>query len=132
MKKLILTLIVLFILFWDLAWQIAGVQQLFPWQLKSLLRTGEVGIVLADARLPAEYEWKRIPGARSLPDLMFHPERLDNLPPDRPIVVVCLTGHRSQIAAWRLQHRGHTRVFNLTWGMVGWILSDGPVTSGEP
>ena len=132
MKKLILTLLVLFILFWDLAWQIAGVQQLFPWQLQSLLRSDEVGLVLADVRFPVEFKWRHIPGARNLPDLMLHPELLDDLPPDQPVVVICLTGHRSQIAAWRLQHRGHTRVFNLTWGMAGWILSDGPVVSGAP
>jgi len=40
-------------------------------------------------------------------------------------VIICMTGHRSSVVAYRLKKRGFTEVHNLTFGMLGWLLSGG-------
>jgi rhodanese-related sulfurtransferase len=41
------------------------------------------------------------------------------------LVIICMTGHRSSVVAYRLKKRGFTEVHNLTFGMLGWLLSGG-------
>jgi rhodanese-related sulfurtransferase len=36
-----------------------------------------------------------------------------------------MTGHRSSVVAYGLKRRGFTKVYNLTFGMLGWLLSGG-------
>jgi rhodanese-related sulfurtransferase len=36
------------------------------------------------------------------------------------VAVICLTAHRSPIAAQQLVKSGFTRVYNITGGMVEW------------
>jgi len=66
--------------------------------------TGELG-QLSDAQL--------IP----LDDLRA---RVDELPDDKPVVVVCQTGRRSAMATAILREAGRTRVANVAGGMVRW------------
>ncbi|WP_416667232.1 rhodanese-like domain-containing protein [Egbenema bharatensis] len=39
---------------------------------------------------------------------------------DQSIAVICLTAHRSPIAAQTLVDAGFTQVFNITGGMIAW------------
>jgi rhodanese-related sulfurtransferase len=48
------------------------------------------------------------------------PQWFRELPKERPIVVICLTAHRSPIAADALLKAGFKQVFNLTGGMMEW------------
>lgn len=48
------------------------------------------------------------------------PQWFRDLPKDRPIAVVCLTSHRSPIAAKQLINLGFQQVYNITGGMVKW------------
>ena len=88
------------------------------------------GTLLIDVRSGLEYFTGHAPGARnlSLPRILlglgvsrwFLPQWFRELPPDQPIAVICLTAHRSPIAARQLLKAGFTTVYNITGGMVEW------------
>ncbi|NEZ61438.1 rhodanese-like domain-containing protein [Leptolyngbyaceae cyanobacterium CCMR0082] len=42
------------------------------------------------------------------------------LPRDEPLAVICLTAHRSPMAAQMLVKLGFSQVFNITGGMMAW------------
>jgi len=88
--------------------------------------------LLIDVRSGFEYAMGHAPSAinLSLPRIligmipMFRrwvlPQWFQDLPKDKPIAVICLTAHRSPIAAKQLAKAGFTKVFNITGGMVEW------------
>lgn len=128
MKALVL-FILLFFGVWDLGWLAAGVSQTLPWRLRRLREEG-VRPQLLDVRTPAEFALFHIPGAVNRPDAMHaDPARL-GLDPKRPVVVVCMTGHRSPFVTRRLAAKGFD-ASNLTWGMLGWKLFGGESMSGN-
>ncbi|MBI4259287.1 MAG: rhodanese-like domain-containing protein, partial [Actinobacteria bacterium] len=53
--------------------------------------------------------------------------------PDRPVVLVCRSGNRSELAALMLQARGF-EAYNLAGGVEEWSALDLPFTTphGEP
>lgn len=59
----------------------------------------------------------------SLGDL---PGRLDEIPADRSVVVVCRSGQRSRTAARQLLEGGFTEVYNLRGGMQAWARDVDP------
>ncbi len=75
--------------------------------------------VLIDVREPWEFEYCRIDGSQLIP-LGELPSRIDELPTDRPLVMVCHHGHRSYYAAALLQQAGFTEVHNLRGGVEAW------------
>lgn len=76
------------------------------------------GAVLIDVREPLEWRVARIPGALHVP-LSALAERVHELPRDRPLVLQCAAGARSQAAAAWLQAQGF-EVANLAHGIQGW------------
>ena len=54
------------------------------------------------------------------------PERLDEIPRDKPVITMCGGGNRSQIAASILQNHG-IRVLNMKGGISAWKDADYPV-----
>jgi rhodanese-related sulfurtransferase len=117
---------------WDLGWYAAGVRPIFPWQLKQQLAGSPDGLRLIDVRTSAEYRLFHIPGAESRPDLLLHPGSFSSGNRRKPVVVICMTGHRSPVVAHQLRRLGADRVYNLTWGMVGWKLFGGKTLEGRP
>jgi rhodanese-related sulfurtransferase len=88
--------------------------------------------VLLDVREPHEWQAGHAPGALHIP-MGELPARLDELPPDADIVVVCHVGGRSSRAtAWLVQSGYECR--NLTGGMVAYAAAGHPLVSetGEP
>jgi rhodanese-related sulfurtransferase len=120
MKKLLLVVILLFVV-WDAAWWLLGVKPLFPWQLNRQLRSGQSAWFLLDVRTPMEFAWFHLPAALNLPDALDK-EKMAQLPKERQLVVICMTGHRSPLVAYTLKKQGFNRVYNLTWGMLGWKI----------
>src|SRR5512141_514462 len=57
-------------------------------------RLRDQGAFILDVREPSEWTQFHIPGATLIP-LGELPNRLNEVPKDRPVVVVCRTGHRS-------------------------------------
>ena len=77
--------------------------------------------VVVDVREPWEFELCRIDGSVSIP-LGEIATRSDELPRERPLVLVCHHGGRSQHAAMLLAGTGFTRVHNLAGGVESWAL----------
>jgi hydroxyacylglutathione hydrolase len=85
-------------------------------------------VTLVDVRGSAEWRSGRIPGARHIP-LGYLPDRLGDIPRDKPVVVQCQSGSRSAIAASVLRARGYGQVSNLADGISGWIAEKRPIAS---
>ncbi len=120
--KGILFILFLFFVVWDAAWWALGIKPLFPWQLKKKLDQGTGDFLLLDVRTPVEFGWFHIPQAQNAPNLPLEAKSLQNVSPDRPLAIICLTGHRSPIVAYALKKKGFKQVYNLTWGMSGWQI----------
>jgi rhodanese-related sulfurtransferase len=119
---ILLIAVVLLIFGWDALWWLMGVRPRFPWQLQDRLAAPGSPPALLDVRTPLEYNWFHLPGAQNVPDLLTEGAHLAPLPPSREVVVICMTGHRSALAAYNLKKRGFTQVYHLIWGMVGWKI----------
>jgi len=74
---------------------------------------------LLDVREPNEYQIGRIPGSTLIP-LGEVPQRVNEIPRDKEIIVQCKMGGRSAKAAAFLRQQGFTRVKNLTGGILAW------------
>ncbi|GAB7022633.1 rhodanese-like domain-containing protein [Salidesulfovibrio brasiliensis] len=86
--------------------------------------------LLLDVRQPWEYEELHIPGAMLIP-LPEVPERLGDIPRDRPVITYCRSGGRSAAAARILAGEGR-EVVNLVGGASAWQgdAAFGPVDMG--
>ena len=91
-------------------------------ELRTILNGPFDGILL-DVREPHEHAAAHIEGARLIP-LASLPEQLENLPPDREILVHCKAGGRSAKAVQLLLDHGFTRVKNVTGGMDAWLAEN--------
>ncbi len=117
---------------WDLGWWLGpGVRPMSPSSLRRALKSDRPPLVV-DVRTPAEYKFFHIPGAVNLP-YPVSPDELAAAAPDpsRPVVVACMTGHRSPPVVKQFQDAGHTDVRNLTWGMLAWKLFGGETEPGK-
>jgi glyoxylase-like metal-dependent hydrolase (beta-lactamase superfamily II)/rhodanese-related sulfurtransferase len=76
--------------------------------------------MIVDVREPSEYAAARIPDAVSIPQADLA-TRLDEIPRDRELLLVCAGGTRSLRAAQFLHAVGYERVTNLDGGTNGWL-----------
>jgi rhodanese-related sulfurtransferase len=86
--------------------------------------------VVLDVREPEEYAHGHVPGAVNVPQAEIA-SRLDEIPRDRPLIIVCQAGYRSLRAAQFLRQVGFDRVTSVTGGMEAWEASDLPVAFGD-
>ncbi|MGA2654803.1 MAG: rhodanese-like domain-containing protein [Gammaproteobacteria bacterium] len=85
--------------------------------LQEKLRHGE-DIFLLDVREPHEYAAFNIKGHLiPLNELL---QRLNEIPKNKPIVVICRSGKRSDIAGQMLNAHGFNDVKNLAGGLLAW------------
>lgn len=104
------------------AWRAAGrpcahIGQINAAETAARLAAGDAHVV--DVRGRTEWDAGHLPGAQHIP-LGDLPDRLDEVPRDRPIILHCQTGSRSAIAASVLLARGIAPVFNLVGGYADW------------
>jgi rhodanese-related sulfurtransferase len=85
---------------------------------------------LIDVREDDEWLAGHAPGAVHLPMIEL-PDRLDEVPRDRDVVIVCRSGHRSAEVVSYLIGRGIGNVRNLADGMLGWAATGRPLVSGR-
>ena len=86
-------------------------------------------LLVVDVREPFEYcdERGHIPGAVNYPltsGVLY--ARYEELPMDRPILVVCRSGGRSNVAATFLDDQGFSEVYDMTGGMNAWLWETAP------
>jgi rhodanese-related sulfurtransferase len=82
------------------------------------------GAQLVDVRVDHEWEAGRIAGASHF-ELSTLPERTEEIDRDRPIVVYCRGGSRSEMAAEALAGEGFDAVV-LEGGLPAWLEQGGP------
>ena len=80
---------------------------------------------LLDVREDNEWEAGHAPGAHHLP-MMDVPARLDEIPLDGDVVVVCRAGGRSAQVTASLQGQGR-EALNVEGGVHGWAAVGGPI-----
>ncbi len=76
-------------------------------------------VVLIDVREPHEWNAGHVEQATHIP-LAQVPGRLDDIPRDKEVVMICRSGGRSERARQYLAEQGYTRVKNLVGGMQRW------------
>jgi rhodanese-related sulfurtransferase len=85
---------------------------------------------LLDVREDDEWAAGHVPGAVHVP-MMQIPARLDDIPEDRDVVVVCRVGGRSAQVVAFLQQNGRDRTINLDGGMQSWEATGRPMVSED-
>ncbi|MFZ0325256.1 MAG: rhodanese-like domain-containing protein [Actinomycetes bacterium] len=93
--------------------------------LQSAMQRGDL---VVDVRERFEFVDGHVPGVQHIP-MATVPVRLDELPPDRPVYVICESGGRSwQVAAFLARH-GLT-AYNVEGGTAAWRASGLPLDKG--
>lgn len=85
--------------------------------------------LLLDVRNASEVESERIEGAQHIMYGLL-PDHLNELPADKPIIIHCASGIRSQLAASLLQAHGFSHVSSMAGGLSGWREAGLPVVEG--
>jgi rhodanese-related sulfurtransferase len=88
-----------------------------PSTVADLIEGGTATIV--DVREAWEYQQGHIPGA-ALITLDELRNRVDEIPRDEPVILVCRSDNRSGQAQRYLMREGFDNVHNMTGGMVAW------------
>jgi sulfur-carrier protein adenylyltransferase/sulfurtransferase len=94
-----------------------GIPQISVKELKRRRDAGQ-SVFLLDVREPYEYQIAQI-GGTLIPQNDV-PQRLNEIPRDREIVVHCRSGARSQKIAEFLRQSGYSQVVNLAGGILAW------------
>jgi hydroxyacylglutathione hydrolase len=95
-----------------------------PAQIAEQVGAGQVTVV--DVRQNDEWQSGHIRGARHIM-LGYLPDRLAEIPTDKPVVVQCRSGARSAIGASLLQAQGIPTVINLLGGIKAWAAAGLPL-----
>jgi rhodanese-related sulfurtransferase len=90
------------------------------------LKAQQNQLLVVDVRGWLEYLMGHIPGAQRL-----NQNRMKDIAKDQQIVITCLSGHRSAIAAQRLVSQGYQQVYNLQGGLLAWQSAGYPVQRGN-
>jgi rhodanese-related sulfurtransferase len=96
-----------------------------------LARVRAGGAVIIDVREPDEYTAAHVPGATLVP-LATVPDRLDEVPTEGPVYVICAKGARSLRAAEFYRAQGIDAI-NVAGGTTAWVEAGQPTSTGlEP
>lgn len=99
----------------------------------NLSRSGEVDVsiddalkmwqnkeaVIIDIRTPEEYKDGHIPGVALIP-LDQLDTRMNEVPKDKKVLIICRSGNRSAKGTSLLRKNGFDNVYNVTGGMLAW------------
>lgn len=88
------------------------------------------GAFVLDVREPSEWAQAHISGATLIP-LGELPNRLNAVPKDREVVVVCRTGIRSAQGRDILKNAGYTQVTSMAGGLTQWQAQGLPMVAGQ-
>ena len=98
--------------------------------VEQVMKLKDQGAFILDVREPSEWTQAHIAGATLIP-LGELPNRLNEIPKDKTIVVVCRTGHRSAQGRDILLKAGFTNVTSMSGGLTEWQSQGQPVVSGQ-
>jgi rhodanese-related sulfurtransferase len=89
------------------------------------------GAFFLDVRSQEEWDQVHIANSTLIP-LDELQNRLSELPNDRDIVVVCLSGHRSEEGVTILRNAGFSRASCMTDGLTAWKAAGYPLEGSNP
>jgi rhodanese-related sulfurtransferase len=89
------------------------------------------GAFVLDVREQEEWDAFHIPGTTLIP-LSQLADRLDEVPTDREIVVVCRSGNRSQSGRDILLEAGYGNVTSMSGGVTAWSNAGYPIDGTRP
>src|SRR5713101_1997133 len=98
-------------------------------EVDALVARREDALVL-DVREPVEYDHGHVPGSINLPQADLA-TRLDELPRDRAVFVLCQGGFRSLRAARFLKQMGFEQVASVKGGTAAWSAAGKPLAGEE-
>jgi adenylyltransferase/sulfurtransferase len=109
-----------------------AVPQISARELADLLSGGDTpGVLLVDVRGAQEREINGIPAARAIHlDEFRSGAAVRQIPFDRPVVIFCRAGVRSQEASRLLMESGHPDVRTLAGGVLAWVRDVDPAQPG--
>lgn len=87
----------------------------------------KVNYMFVDAREVGEYNVSHLKNSVFVGYNNFSMSGLKNIPKDRPIIVYCSVGKRSENIAVKLKKNGYSNVNNLYGGIFEWVNEDHPV-----
>jgi adenylyltransferase/sulfurtransferase len=94
-------------------------------ETKQLRDAHPAATVLIDVREPYELEICRVAGADHIPMRQI-PGRLDDLPKDKRLLILCHTGGRSLRVTEFLRDHGFSAVSNVAGGIDAWAAEIDP------
>ncbi|RNC70700.1 MAG: rhodanese-like domain-containing protein [Desulfuromonadales bacterium] len=104
----------------------AGYRNIMSGEAQSLLAKNR-NVYLLDVRTPDEWRQGRLAGATLIP-ISEVERRISEIPKNRPVLVYCAVGSRSNQVAGFLSRSGYREVYNMADGIVGWYRNGFPVT----
>jgi rhodanese-related sulfurtransferase len=87
--------------------------------------------LILDAREREEYVVSHLPQAVFIGYKTFEKDALKNVPKDKPLVVYCSIGYRSEKVGEKLQKMGFTKVYNLYGSIFEWINEGNEVVDNQ-
>lgn len=107
------------------------VQEITPRDLQEKLARDGKDLQLLDVRTEVEFGESHIARADNVP-IYALPQNLAslNLDPNRPVIAICLSGHRSVPAYRLLKKNGFREVYSLGGGMLAWWSARLPTVKG--
>lgn len=97
--------------------------------LDTLIQHHPQGVTVLDVREPEEYVEGHVPGALLIP-MGQVPDRMDEVPREGPVYVICASGRRSQTSAAQLEEAGFD-AYSVAGGTSGWIERGQEVVTGS-
>lgn len=93
-------------------------------------RMAEGPLTLVDVREVHEFRAGHVPGAVNIP-LSLLPVRINELPADEKLHIICQSGNRSMTACMWLARNGRESV-NVAGGTGTWAITGKPLETGVP
>jgi hydroxyacylglutathione hydrolase len=112
------------------AWYNAGLPMedlslLSVYKLKDMIDRGDDFMIL-DTREDNEWQNGHVEGAYHIYVGQLE-KRLSEVPRDKPIAVMCKTGHRASLAASILLRAGYKNIFNVLGSIMAWTANGFPI-----
>jgi len=107
--------------------RLSGVQSISASEYLQKMR--DQAHTLVDVRQPGEWQSGHPKAAVHIP-LGEVAARLQEIPQDKPVVVICASGNRSAMAATKLAKAGFSNVYNFSGGMGSWQGAGLPTQPG--
>jgi hydroxyacylglutathione hydrolase len=117
------------------AWSAAGGELertplIDPASLAARLGAGEQDLYVLDVRADDEWNSGHVPGAHHIMAGELA-GRLDEVPRNGTVAVICGTGYRSTVAASLLARAGRKNLLNVTGGMTAWRTAGLPAETSD-